>query len=424
MKHPRLFVGVACAIALLPFLVLAESAENLQKAIDEHSKQISDLNKEIAQYQAELDATSAKKQTLQTAVSQLNLSIKKVTASVNLTKAQISTTQLQIDKLQDGIADKQNSINTDQAGLGETLRLIDQGEAQSLVSQMLTSGSISSAWEDIDNFQTLQGAVRLHIVNLSKEKQQLTDVKTQREQKARELEAQKAELVTQQGSLSATKKAQSDLLAQTKSQEANYQKIIAQKKAQEKSFEDALSDLKSQLNVAINQSDITPSGKGILRWPVDKVRITQYFGNTAFAASGAYNGKGHNGIDLAAPIGTPLKASLGGTVVGVGNTDAVKGCYSFGKWVMVKHANGLSTMYAHLSQIIAYQGQNVSTGDLLGYSGDTGYATGPHLHYGVYVSSATKILKLGEATKSTTPCANAVMPVTPLQGYLNPLNYL
>ena len=81
-------------------------------------------------------------------------------------------------------------------------------------------------------------------------------------------------------------------------------------------------------------------------------------------------------------------------------------------------------MYSHLSQIIAYNGQTVATGDLLGYSGETGYATGPHLHFGVYVSSATQILKLGSATKSTTPCANAVMPVAPLEGYLNPLNYL
>lgn len=424
MKFSRLFLSVALAMVILPLAAFAQSAEDLQKAIDEHNKQITDLNKEIAQYQTQLDATAAKKQTLQGTLSQLNLSIKKVTASVNLTKAQISTTQLQIAKLQDGISDKQNSINTDRAGLGESLRLLDQGEGQSLVSQILTSGSISSAWEDVDNFQTLQGAVQQHIISLAKEKQQLSDVKSQREQKAKELETQKAELVTQQGSLSATKKAQSDLLTETKSQEANYQKIIAAKKAQQESFEDALNDLKAQLDVAINQADITPAGKGVLRWPVDKVRVTQYFGNTAFAASGAYNGKGHNGIDLAAPIGTPIKASLGGTVAGTGNTDAVRGCYSFGKWVMVKHANGLSTMYAHLSQITVSNGESVATGQTLGYSGDTGYATGPHLHYGVYVSSATQILKLGQATKSTTPCANAVMPVTPIQGYLNPLNYL
>lgn len=96
-----------------------------------------------------------------------------------------------------------------------------------------------------------------------------------------------------------------------------------------------------------------------MRWPVDNVRVTQTFGDTSFSRSGAYNGKGHNGIDLAASIGTPLKAALSGVVVGTGNTDTVRGCYSFGKWAMIKHGNGLSTMYAHMSQI------GVSTGNRL-----------------------------------------------------------
>jgi murein DD-endopeptidase MepM/ murein hydrolase activator NlpD len=425
MLNLRLSGMIAVAVIFFsPSVLLAQSTENIQKAIDEHNKQIEALNKEIQQYQAQLDATSAKKQTLQSTLNDLNISIKKVTASVNLTKAQIDATQLQITQLENGIDDKQDSINTNRAGLAESLRRLHEVDKTTLASQIMVSGSISSAWEDIDNFQTIQGAVQGHIVSLTQEKQQLTSVKEQREQKQKQLQKQKSELVTQQGSLNATKKAQSDLLSQTKSQEATYQKILAEKRAQEKSFEDALNDLQAQLQVAVNQSDIPSSGKGILRWPVDKVRITQYFGNTAFAQSGAYNGKGHNGIDLAASIGTPLKASLAGTVIGTGNTDATRGCYSFGKWVMIKHANGLNTMYSHLSQVSVYTGQSVETGQVIGYSGETGYATGPHLHFGVYVSSVTQILKLGDATKSKTPCAGAVMPVAPLEGYLNPLNYL
>jgi murein DD-endopeptidase MepM/ murein hydrolase activator NlpD len=427
MRHRRkkLLWALTLTVALaLPVSVIAQNKEEIESAITEHNKQIEQLNAEIAQYQKQLDATAAKKNTLQGTLNDLNVSIKKVTSSVTLTKTQISATQLQIAQLQGGIEDKQASIETNQAGLAESLRLMDAAENQSLAAQLLAAGSISNAWEDVDNYQTIQGAVRAQIDNLAKEKQQLTDVKTQRENKEKDLQAQRTELVTQQGALNATKKAQTDLLSQTKSQEATYQKILAEKRAQQKSFEDALNDLQSQLQVAVSQSDITPAGKGILRWPTDNVRISQYFGNTAFAKSGAYNGKGHNGIDLAAPTGTPIKAALGGTVIGSGNTDSVRGCYSFGKWVMVKHSNGLSTMYSHLSQISTYNGATVASGDVLGYSGETGYATGPHLHFGVYVSSATQIIKLGSATKSTTPCANAVMPVAPLEGYLNPLNYL
>ena len=419
-------------LAVLMILVLSApdtfggelSAEELQRQINEHNAQIAALDKEIAQYQVQLDAVGTKKKTLQNALSQLDLSIKKTNASISSTKNKIKTTQLEIQQLANGIARKEMSIETGGRGLQESLRRLNETETEPLVVRILAAGDISDAWVDADATQTLQAAIGEQIDKLSVEKQSLTDSKTATEKKKAELVKQQNTLLAQQGSLNAQKKAQSELLAQTKSQESTYQSILAQKQAARASFEAALGDLKAQFQRAVNPSDILAAGKGILRWPVDNVRITQQFGNTTFAAAGAYNGKGHNGIDLAAPIGTPLRAALTGRVLGTGNTDSVRGCYSFGKWVMIQHNNGLNTMYSHLSQINVSTGQSVGTGEIIGYSGETGYATGPHLHFGVYVSSATQIVKLGSATNSTTPCAQAVMPVAPLAAYLNPMNYL
>lgn len=420
----KIAIVSSLVVFVLPYLAAAQSADDIQKQIDAHNAQIAALDKEIAQYEAELNTVSSKKQTLQNALSQLDISIKKTTASIKVTQTQISSTELQIKQLSGTIADTQESIDVENAGLGESLRRLSENDARPLAILMLSADGLTGAWDDVQALNALQFAVHSHVVALGQEKTTLTNKKATAEEKRAELLAQQKKLQTQQGSLNAQKKAQSDLLAQTKSQESAYQKLIVQKKAQEADLEAALSDLKAKYNIAVNPDQITPAGQGILRWPVDNVRITQYFGNTAFARSGAYSGKGHNGIDFAAPIGTPLKAALSGTVVGTGNTDTVRGCYSFGKWVMVKHANGLSTMYAHLSQINVAQGEPVSTGDLLGYSGETGYATGPHLHFGVYVTSATQILTLGQATNAKTPCANAVMPVAPLAAYLNPADYL
>lgn len=417
------------AVACTPLFSFAQSTDSasagdIQREIDSHNAQIAVLDKEIAQYQAQLDQVSSKKKTLQNTLSQLNLTIKKTTASINSTKNKIGATQLEIQQLARGIAGKQASIDTGQAGLGESLRRLSEAESQPLVIQMLSSSDVSDAWQDMDASETLQSAIRSQIQVLSAQKQSLTNTKTATEQKKAQLVKQQGTLLAQQGSLNAQKKAQGELLAQTKSQESTYQSILAQKQAAKASFEAALSDLKSQFQHAVNPSEILLAGKGILRWPLESVRLTQNFGDTAFARSGAYNGKGHNGIDFAASIGTPVKAALTGTVLGTGNTDSVRGCYSFGKWVMIKHANGLNTMYAHLSQINVSQGQSVATGDIVGYSGETGYATGPHLHFGVYVSSATQIVTLGSATNKPTSCSNAVMPITPLSGYLDPINYL
>jgi len=182
--------------------------------------------------------------------------------------------------------------------------------------------------------------------------------------------------------------------------------------------------LESQLKLAVDSGKLPDTGKGILAWPVDKVFVTQYFGNTPFATANAqiYGGKGHNGIDLRASIGTPIKASMSGTVVGLSNTDTIRGCYSYGKWVMVEHPNGLSTIYAHLSLQSVTKGQSVSTGQIIGYSGNTGYTTGPHLHYTVYATEGTRIKTLSKG--ESNHCTGATIPVADFKAYLNPLSYL
>lgn len=413
------------AFTALPLALSAQSVEDLQAQINANAAEIEKINKEIAQYEAQLLTTTKEKNTLQNKVNQLTLQRKQLQASISKTQSQINTTQLQIRQLGGTIEEREASIANYRESLGQSIRLLHENESKTLALALLAADGISDAWSDLDALATIQNAVRDDIALLRSEKEQLSETKLSAEEKRLQLLREQEQLTEQRGSLQVTLNAESEVLAETKSQESEYQRILKEKQAAKASFEAALQDLNSQFQQALDPSKIPTAGKGVLRMPLDNVRVTQYFGNTAFAAAGAYNGKGHNGLDFAAPIGTPLKAALSGTVLATGNTDAVRGCYSFGKWVMLRHANGLNTMYAHLSQINVTDGQSVTTGQVIGYSGETGYATGPHLHFGVYVSSATQILKLGQATNKTTACSNATMPVpTSLEGYLNPMDYL
>lgn len=424
MSPMRVVLSIVVLLVAMPLALFAQTADELRAEISEHNATIERLDKEIAQYEKDLVVIGGKKKTLQNAISTLTITIKKTTASIEVTKSKIGATELEIRELAGDIADRETLIARQKAAMATMLRTVAEEDDRSLLEQTLDEETLADTWRVLDAAASFQEALKSRIDTLAAEKERLAESKAATEAKRTELVKQKTTLVAQQGSLNATKLSQSELLAQTRSQEAEYQKILAAKKAQQASFESALTDLKSKLAVAVNPSAITPAGKGVLRWPTDSVRVTQYFGNTAFAKSGAYNGKGHNGIDIGVPNGTPLKAALAGTVVGTGNTDAVRGCYSFGKWVLIKHGNGLSTLYAHLSQFAVSAGQEVTTGQLIGYSGETGYATGPHLHFGVYVSSATQVMKLGDATNSKSACANATMPIAPLSAYLNPMNYL
>jgi LysM repeat protein len=90
---------------------------------------------------------------------------------------------------------------------------------------------------------------------------------------------------------------------------------------------------------------------------------------------------GWNGIDIGAARGTPIHAAANGTVIIARNNGAWNGGY--GNYVVITHSNGSQTLYAHMSSVAAYAGQSVTSGQVIGYVGRTGKATGFHLHFEV-----------------------------------------
>jgi len=423
----QFFLIIAIVLIIAGFLTVnnvdASLVDQLKDRISDRNTKIQELEKEIAQYQDELEVVGEEKQTLTSEVKILDISRQKISTNIKLTQNRIDSTNYQIEELSLDIDDKEKNISKNTEVIAETIRTMNEIESDSLIEIVLSNKDLSGFLNQIETLQQFQSKMRDDVKRLTGLKEELVGTKTQTQTKKEELADFKGDLSDQKYVLDINRKDKNTLLSITKNKESNYQNLLDEKVEARKAFERELLDLESQLKIEIDTSKIAKAGKGVLSWPLDKVHITQYFGNTKFAKSGGYNGSGHNGMDFRASQGTKVKAALTGVVTAVGNTDAVPGCYSYGKFLLIKHNNGLTTLYAHMSFISVKKGDTVITGDTIGYSGNTGYSTGPHLHFTVYASQGVQIVRYGDY-KSKTNCADANIPVAPLNAYLNPIDYL
>ena len=131
---------------------------------------------------------------------------------------------------------------------------------------------------------------------------------------------------------------------------------------------------------APSPNHVVVSGEGgRLRWPL--VNVAHFVGSPF----GSRDGRAHEGIDLPAPTGTPVVAAADGEVVYSG--DGIRG---YGNLVVLQHPGDLLTVYAHNSELFVAQGQRVQAGDRIAAVGQTGRATGPHLHFEVREGQSPK----------------------------------
>lgn len=123
-------------------------------------------------------------------------------------------------------------------------------------------------------------------------------------------------------------------------------------------------------------------------WPVDKKwPISQAWGENP-AVYKSFGLPGHNGLDFAVPEGTPVLAAADGIVEYVGNDPN-----GYGIHVRVVHDDGIVSLYGHFSKRLVNTGDNVSGGQVIGHSGNTGFSTGPHLHFGIRMADRSGVYK-------------------------------
>ncbi len=435
MRISKLCIASTCITLLVALFmhssmpVLAQSTaevDRLKGQIDESNNRLLQIEKEIAAYQTELKKVGGEKTSLQKAINQLELERKKVNADISYTQNKIGATDLEISKLNIEIDNTEETISQNESAIAATLRELDELDDQSLVEAVLTYKNISELWNTVAVLEQIRSVMGDEVKSLVSQKILLEEKHEAHTAKRDQLVDLKEQYVDQNQVLTSNKTEKGKLLSATKSEEAEYQKLLKDRETARELILKELRTFESQLQFILDPNTIPPKGTPVFNWPVENVIITQLFGGTEFAKQNAsvYGGRAyHPGVDFGVPRGTPIMAPLAGTIRATGDTDAVPGCYSWGKWTLVDHPNGLATLYAHQSVQSVTPGQQVATGEVIGYSGNTGYSTGPHLHFTVYAKAGVSVRKFNEI-KTVTSCGAATTPVAATDAYIDPMMYL
>lgn len=361
--------------------VVGQSIDDLQKQKQEKQQKLDAINKKISQLQAEIKQRKSAASSLNNEIAILNLEIAETEAQIEATNDKIDASNLEIADVTEKIIRTESDIQKQKAILKELIRRINDLDQMSPLEIALENDNFTEFLDQLQYATNIQEQSQETLTAIKTLKSELEIKQAQLKKYKADLDALRGQLEVAEAGLAGQRKGKQQILDQTRNQEKAYQRLLSESESLEEQIEEEIFNLEVELRKRLGNNRL-PAKKGLLAWPMDGT-LTQGYGNTGFRALG-YNF--HNGIDIAAPAGSSIYASGDGTVLDTGT-----GSGAYGNWVTIKHQVGsraLVTLYAHMSSFRVKEGQQVKSGDLLGFEGNTGNTTrllyGPHRGYHIH----------------------------------------
>ncbi len=352
---------------------------NLNKQLQEQQKKIDQIVDKIEQYKATINKVQGEATTYKNQVLILDNQIAKTNLDIEAKQEEIKQTELQINKVQLEIKRNEQEISKNKVELASFIRLLARYNDKNYLSVLLSNNSFSDFFDQIKYGEDLQRNIQKALNKTKELVNKLSKQKEDLESKNKQLSGLLEKLQSSKDALADQKIAKNYLIIQSQQSEKKFQTIVSDlKKAQNSANSQIVSierKLREELSKKGGDEKLNSLSNAVLSWPTVSKRLTSTFYDPTYPYRNLFE---HSGIDIGIKTGTPVMAAEAGYVA-----KAAIGTKWYGNYVMIIHSNNLSTLYGHLNSIVVQEDKYVSKGQIIGYSGSTGFSSGPHLHFEV-----------------------------------------
>lgn len=360
-----------CLLLLILFMITAllpVYADDL----DEAQKQLNDVNKVLNQQQQQLNQTQKVEKGIIGQIETLEKDIKKAEQNLEETSSRINNLEAKIEVVQKDIEKREKELANKSKLLGERLVYIFEDGDVSYLEVLLSSTNLNDFLTRYEMLNMLVSNDMELIESIKRERSSLEMTKSELEVSHRELANALSTQKNTKASLDNNKNEKQKMLSSVQTEKEKYLEAIEELERNSRELEQMIRRVQSG-----NSSGRV--GTGVYTWPAPGYsNITSPYGMRFHPI--LKERRLHTGIDIGAPNNANIVAADDGTVILSGWNGG------YGQTIIIDHGNGMSTLYAHQSALIAKVGDNVSKGETVGKVGSTGWSTGPHLHFEVRVN--------------------------------------
>ena len=401
-------------LGLLPTRAYAMSSSEIRSqinALKEEKKaitaEIKAVKEQYKQNENEIADIVARKNVIDQEIGLLNTQIININEQISAFNVLIADKQDELDHAEERYLELNNNTK-------DRIRAMEEDGSISYWEVLFKANSFSDLLDRMNMVEEIAASDQRRLKALGEAAENVAQAQEELELEKADLQVTKAELDATQEELDGKRKEADDLLLELLAKGVELEELQAMYEEQEKAFLNEIAQQEREYTQAkqreylewLSTSETTqpptvagstggdsgsdsngnsgtttaPSGGGGWAVPCSYVKLTSPFGNRTSPTTGASSY--HQGVDLSAPAGTPIYASRAGQVSAATYGSAA------GYYVRINHMDGFSSIYMHMTHYVVSAGQNVSQGQLIGYVGQTGVATGNHLHFGISYNGA------------------------------------